>query len=557
MARDLLAEQPERRQPRDLLAPEPADSRDSALGRIDAAVRGAADAFTLGTADEIAASLNSGSLFGLNEGLWGNYDQALAEQRAIDAADAENRGGYRLAGQLAGGVAGASGLARAGLLASVNAANAGRGLGRVALGSAGEGAVLGGAHGFGSGEGAGNRLSGAASGAAVGSMLGLAAPYAVAGAAGLGRRAVTPFAMSPERVAAAETLRREGVPLTAGQITGSRGLRFAESELGGNRAADLMGKQEDAFTAAVLRRAGIDSNRATPEVIDEAFRSIGRQFDDLAANSQIVPDQEMAVGLRDVLDSYTQTVPESLRAPIVENVARDIVDAASRGPVSGEMYKNLTSRLARAARGASNPDLRQALYGIREVLDDAMERSMAAVDPAMVGAWRNAREQYRNLLAIEQAATRAGEKAAEGIITPANIRNAAVNQGRRAYARGQGDFADLARSGSMLMAPLPDSGTAGRLNAQNLGAGITSILGAGAGASAGGPIGAAMGAAVGAGVPRVAGALLLSRPMQAYLSNQLLSEGLSPQARAVAAALLNAQIAPEAGRRRLLEIPAP
>lgn len=558
MARDLLAEPPaEKRQPRDLLAPKSDHPRDNLLGRIDAAVRGAADTLTFGTADEIAASLNSGSLFGLNDGLWGDYDQALADQRAIDAADAENRGGYRLAGQIAGGLAGASGLARAGLLASVNAANAGRGLGRVALASAGEGAILGGAHGFGSGEGAGDRVTGAISGGATGGILGGAAPYAVSGATSLVRRAVTPFAVSPERIAAAETLRREGVPLTAGQITGSRGLRFAESELGGNRAADLMGRQEDAFTSAVLRRAGIDANRATPEVIDEAFRNIGRQFDDLATNSQIVPDQQMAAGLRDVLDSYTQTVPESLRAPIVENVTRDIVEAASRGPVSGELYKNLTSRLARAARGASNPDLKQALYGIREVLDGAMERSMAAVDPAMVGAWRAAREQYRNLLAIEQAATRAGEKAAEGIITPANIRNAAVNQGRRAYARGQGDFADLARSGSMLLSPLPDSGTAGRLRAQNVGTGLTSILGAGAGASAFGPIGAALGAAGGAAVPRIAGALLLSRPAQAYLSNQLLSEGLSPQARAVAAALLNAQAAPEAGRRRLLEIPAP
>src|SRR5690606_36675754 len=136
-----------------------------------------------------------------------------------------------------------------------------------------------------------------------------------------------------------------------------------------------------------------------------------------------------------------------------------------------------------------------------------------------------AREQYRNLLAIEQAATRAGEGAAEGIISPANIRNAAVNQGRRDYARGQGDFADLARSGSMLLSPLPDSGTAGRLKAQNLAAlGPMlggAIVGGGAGAYQQGDMtGAIVGAGLGAMSSRAAGCALMSRLVQNYLSNQ-------------------------------------
>ena len=37
-----------------------------------------------------------------------------------------------------------------------------------------------------------------------------------------------------------------------------------------------------------------------------------------------------------------------------------------------------------------------------------------------------------------------------------------VTQNRRAYARGQGDFADLARAGEGVMKPLPNSGTAPR-----------------------------------------------------------------------------------------------
>src|SRR5690606_314768 len=266
--------------------------------------------------------------------------------------------------------------------------------------------------------------------------------------------------------------------------------------------------------------------------------------------SQLIPDADMARNLREVFNNYGQTVPESMRAPIVQNITNDIVEAAQRGPISGEAYQNITSRIARAARGASSPDLKQALYGIREVLDDAMERSLASTNPEMAGAWRSAREQYRNLLAVEQAATRAGEAAAEGIISPANIRNAVVNQGRRAYARGQGDFADLARAGSMLLSPLPDSGTAGRLSARNLlpnSSTIGAILGGGAGTATGNPTAAIAGALAGAAAPRVAGAVLKSRPVQAYLTNQAASQ-MTPEMRAIINALLTSQGSAAAGR---------
>lgn len=516
------------------------DERDSALGRIDAIMRGAADTLTFGFADEIAAGLGTGF------GLLGDYDAELARQRGIDASDAENRFGYRLGGQLAGGITGGAGLVRAGLSPSAAAINAGMRLPAVAGASAVEGAVLGGLHGLGSGEGMGGRLDQATSGATIGGLLGGAAPFAVAGV----QRAISPLRTGGERTAAAEALRREGIPVTAGQVTGNRRLRFAESEIGGGRAADIMSRQQDAFTSAVLRRAGIDAKRATPEVIDDAFREIGQRFDDLAARSQLIPDADMVRNLREVFNNYGQTVPESMRAPIVQNITNDIVEAARRGPISGDAYQNITSRIARAARGASSPDLKQALYGIREVLDDAMERSLASTNPEMAGAWRSAREQYRNLLAVEQAATRAGEAAAEGIISPANIRNAVVNQGRRAYARGQGDFADLARAGSMLLSPLPDSGTAGRLSARNLlpnSSTIGAILGGGAGTATGNPTAAIAGALAGAAAPRVAGAVLMSRPVQAYLTNQAASQ-MTPEMRAIINALLTSQGSAAAGR---------
>jgi hypothetical protein len=506
------------------------------------AMHGAIDINGYGFADELASYAGS-AITGRPR------DEVLGEMRDLQKQAQQDNPGSYLAGQVAGGIAQSVGLVGAGLSPTVHAVNAGYRLPLIAAASGTEGATHGAIRGAGAGTTPEERWDGAKSGAAWGFGLGAISPYAIAGLSKIAEKAITPFRTAPERVAAAATLADEGVPVTAGQLTGNRSLRFSESEIGGAKAAAVMDQQKDAFTSAVLRRAGINANRATPEVIDNAFTTVGQRFDDLAASNQVIPDTKMIQDLRSVFTQYGDTVAESQRAPIVEKLTNDIVKASQRGPISGEAYQNLTSRIARTARGASTPDLKQTLYGIREALDDAMERSIARTNPKDFNGWRQAREQYRNLLAIEQAATRAGEAAAEGIITPANIRNAIVNQGRRAYARGKGDFADLARSGSMLLSPLPDSGTAGRLRAQNLAAFGPmvggAVVGGGAGAyQTGDYTGALIGAGIGAAAPRLAGRALMSQPVQRYLSNQAMTQPMSPMLQG----LLGGVAAQEAGR---------
>jgi hypothetical protein len=362
---------------------------------------------------------------------------------------------------------------------------------------------------------------------------------------------ISPFPNTPERERLAQTLMDEGVDVTAGQRTGRNALRYAESELGGGAAANMMDRQGEQFTAAALRRAGVDAPRATPEVIDGAFTRIGQQFDDLAARNTLIPDHQMIGDLRNTVNEYGNLVPESARAPIVENLTNDIVDMIRRnGQIPGDSYQSLTSRIAKAARTTKDPELGMALRGMRESLDGAMERSIQASNPADVGAWQDARNQYRNLLVIEKAATGAGENAASGLISPSALRNATVQQSRRAYARGEGDFADLARAGEGVMKPLPNSGTASRTAVR----GAFSTLGGIAGAASGGGLtGGGIGAVAGAILPPLAGRALLSGPGRAYLGNQLatgLQPASNPRIAAIVAALLNrpdtARLAPPA-----------
>lgn len=366
-----------------------------------------------------------------------------------------------------------------------------------------------------------------------------AEPYArIAGAMlspvaeGAARRVITPLPASAERQALAQTLHNEGVPLTAGQSSGNRPLQWMESALGdtpgaGGIAARTMENQAENFTAAALRRAGIDANRATPEVIDNAFHRIGNDFETIGQRNNVAADRRLGTDLTRVEREYNNVVSPSNRAPVIANTAQDIGDmmAQNGGHLTGQQYNAITSRLARQARNAAaDPQLREGLQGLRTAVDDAMERSMfRAGNQGDLQLLRQARNQYRNMIVLERAATGAGSGAAEGLISPSQLRNAVVQQGRRAYGRGLGDFADLARAGEALLKPLPQSGTSPRHNVTHLLQTVGAIVGGGAGA-AGGPGGAAAGALAGLAAPAVAGRALLSRPAQAYLGNQLLAE---------------------------------
>ncbi len=297
----------------------------------------------------------------------------------------------------------------------------------------------------------------------------IAAAIAAGSLSGLAQRAVTPFPISPERQAMVGTLQQEGVPLTAGQVTGSRPLRYAESVLSdtpgaGGRAGAIDEAQRGAFTAAALKRIGIDANSAGPDVLAGAKQAIGNQFNILSGRNTATFDPQFGQDVGKVLNDYDGMTLPNQQAPIVQKT----IDGFSQlgGSMPGTQYQAVRSNLDKAARGVTqaNPPLSQALFGLRNALDGAMTRS---ITPEDASAWQDARDQRRNWKVIQQAATGAGENAAQGNISPAALRSAAVGQNRGAYATGEGDFADLARAGVGVMSPLPNSGTAPRMAIQH------------------------------------------------------------------------------------------
>jgi hypothetical protein len=361
----------------------------------------------------------------------------------------------------------------------------------------------------------------------IGGIAGGVAPNAVG-------RMISPQRIDPERARQAAVLASEGIDITAGQVTGSKPLKYAESvavdtPFAGGRAAQVMESQGEQFTRAALRRVGVDAPRATPEVIDSTFHRIGLEFDRASANIQIplrrIAPNNMArldpivSRVDDIANQYERITQPSLRNNLPRAVADDLRNMAMNNyNMDGRVYLKFRSDLGEAARSAQDSTTRNALYDIQRALDTAAEAWLRrSNNPEMAQALRTAREQYRNMLVIERAATSAGENAALGILSPAAIRNATMQQNRRTYARGGGDFGELARAGSAIMTPLPNSGTGPRVGMQMLGASIGSI----GGAALGGPAGAGIGAFAPLAGQALMGRAVMNPMMQAYLQNQV------------------------------------
>jgi len=474
---------------------------------------GAGDLFkgaqTFGLNDELAGAAQSvvGAFYGQDMGQ--SFQDFTELERARQGYGAEQQGALGMAAEMGGAfLSGRPDMAAARAIGFLPAIFQG------AREGATQGALYGGLSANG---GIPERLKGAMQGAAFGGITGAAVP-AVVGAA---KRVISPARAPAGKMAQANVLAREGVDLTAGQATGNKNLQFREAELGGNAAADFMERQADQFTAAALRRVGVNATRATPDVVDAAFTTIGQQFDDLGARNGLQTDARFVQDLQRIYRRFDNVTNANTRPPFVERMLQDVASRMRTGYafLDGNWFKSTRSELARVARGSSNPELKEAVGDLIGAFDDAMERTLRQSNPADLGAWQEARRLYKNMLVIEDAVGRAGEMAADGIITPQALRGAALRQNKRAFVRGRNEFVDLANAGVSTMTPLPNSGTAGRLSAKTFWP-LGSAAGAGIGSMAG-PVGAAAGAVAGAALPWATGRAMLSGPGRAYLQNQL------------------------------------
>jgi hypothetical protein len=347
-------------------------------------------------------------------------------------------------------------------------------------------------------------------------------------------KAITPFAPAEgayQRAVAA--LERENIPLTAGQRTGNKKLQWTESSavdmpLVGGQAARLRDAPLNALDRAVtervysrpeLRARGVpdDVNLPDPQVAVHGPESLSDNYTRLT-QAPFVTNPQFHNRMTAAQDEYNRLVQPHNRSTNVRDTQTDITNRlwAGNGRMAGDEYQSIRSQIGTAQRAPGiNPREQIALAEYKRAMDQAY---MAGLPPADAAALAANNRSYALMKQIQPAVDKAGEH-----LSPLALATA-VRSRRPAgqYAARRGDLDELANAASVVMKPLPQSGTASRLAAQSGGGGT---IGAGVGALVGGgPVGALIGAGIGAGVPLIAPGLATSRLGQAYLGNRALPQ---------------------------------
>jgi hypothetical protein len=290
-----------------------------------------------------------------------------------------------------------------------------------------------------------------------------AASQAIGALAGRLIRPIGNF-LTADRQAATDTLLRAGVPLDAAQQTGSRILitaknAAADSPLQG--PSELPARQADAFTRAVLRTVGVDSDSASQPTMSALRQTLRDNYNGIAQRYTIKFDpadgyDPLTRDLQDVL----QTADTSLTrddAAVIRKQVQNVIDAGKQGQViNGARYQAINQALDRVpGEGGKAP----FVADIRTALTAALKRAASPEDQALL-AQTDAR--YAAMKQIQAAID--GNKVRPDLLY--NAMDTQARAGQSVYGDGPNQqLFRLAEAGRMVLGRLaqtPNSGTTQR-----------------------------------------------------------------------------------------------
>lgn len=291
-------------------------------------------------------------------------------------------------------------------------------------------------------------------GAPVGGMLGMAAPALSAGIGAAGKL-VTPQADEALKPVA-QLAQKYKIPVSLDQVTSSAPIKNVQKisqELPFSGAGNFRDKQMQAFNRALTRTFGQESDRITPELMNKAFKDVGKEFDQFGRGKAFDVNR-FKQSIDDILadqDAYSKEAIEAFKKQ-----ADVIMGEAQEGIIKGEKLSHQRGRVNALARKANDFD-KQTLF---RDLENAVIDTMTEGDEAAQAALSQAKQKYKNLLVIEPLA----RKAKGGNISPTQLTSRVGKIYGRQFTTGQaGEIGDLARIGNELLPQLGGSDTTQKL----------------------------------------------------------------------------------------------
>jgi len=276
-------------------------------------------------------------------------------------------------------------------------------------------------------------------------------------------------------------LEREGIPVSPGQRSGAPLTQTMESVMkylpaSTGQAAKFTDLQQRAYTRALLRRAGIDSDTATPETFRAGQQRFNQAYSDLEANTVLMGgSSKMKSTLDNIASEYEKGFSGQMNRTF-KSMRDDLMNWSNGSPRQGQtfqrMQEELSAEISRAARNDApgSERYKQALLGLRGALFDLMEQNTA---PAVAKEWRRVNREYAIFKTLEESMLDPSQATINtGFINPRVVARVEKTQMPESWTRGNPDvdsFSNLVKAGAGIIPdPIPNSGTAQRMFAQDL-----------------------------------------------------------------------------------------
>lgn len=254
--------------------------------------------------------------------------------------------------------------------------------------------------------------------------------------------------------ALAEAAERQGIKLRGSQVSNSGFLKKLDQisgqvPLGGGGKAAA--KQQGQFNRAVAKTFGEEADVITPEVINRARDRLSQSFDNIAEKTDLVLDKPLVEGFKNLLNEAKDHLVDSQFKVIGAKVDDVIKMAGEGGQLTGKQYQALTrynTPLSRAMKSA-DPEIRYYANEIKDLLDDALERSTPR---EFVKELRQTKAQWKAMKTVEGLA-----ETGTGDVSPLQLMTKVrASPGGK---RSSGGLSELADIGKRFLKEPKDSGT--------------------------------------------------------------------------------------------------
>lgn len=258
-----------------------------------------------------------------------------------------------------------------------------------------------------------------------------------------------------------------GFKTTPGQETGSRSLQQMEARLESNPMTSgafntIKDTNQKVLNQAAAQAIGVNATELSNPVLAQAQRQISSVYNKVASPNVQKLDQMYVMNGIDLIDAAAEGLTTQ---PLKTNIfVKQLQELANKGEATGNQLTTLSSKIGKRAKNemtTANGDreLGQALFQIKEIVDDQLAAGLSAADQA---AFQAARANYRNLMTL---------RSNPGVVNPSsgnvsglNLASALTRKDPRGFMEGTNTtpMYEAARFAQAFRPIVGDSGTATR-----------------------------------------------------------------------------------------------